>query len=134
MRPKIGRWPHIFPPKQLRYCRRESAMPGDEVIPKFRDRSETGNMPVAPPQPFLGTAATQRLINRSRRDENLTGLIDINNRALELFAWNFSKTLRDLLKWRILDFARGNFAPAFNPATAEMAFAIPNHERFWWRI
>ena len=74
------------------------------------------------------------MIDRFRCDENLTGLIDINNGVLELFAWNFWKTLRDFLKWRILDFARGNFAPAFNPATAEMAFAIPNHERFWWRI
>ena len=74
------------------------------------------------------------MINRFRRDENLTGLIDINNRVLELFPRNFWKTLRDFLIWRVLDFPRGNFAPAFNPATAKMAFAIPNHERFGRRI
>ena len=109
-------------------------MPCDEVITEFRNRSESGNVLVAPPKPFFRTAATQRLINRFRRDENLTDLIDINNRVLELFPRDFWKTHRDFLIWRVLHFPRGNFAPAFNPPTAEMAFAIPNHERFRWRI
>ena len=42
--------------------------------------------------------------------------------------------VRDFLIWCILNFARGNFAPALNPASTEMAFAIPNHERSRWRI
>ena len=74
------------------------------------------------------------MINCFRRDENVTGLIDINNRVLELLPRNFWKTLRDFLIRRIVDFACGNFAPPFNPATAEMAVAIPNHERIRWRI
>ena len=69
------------------------------------------------------------MVNCFRRDENVTGLVDINNRVLELFAWNFWKSLRDFLKWRILDFARSNFAPAFNPALAKMTFPVPNQQR-----
>src|SRR5947208_15318792 len=69
-----------------------------------------------------------------RRDENLTGLIDLSDRALELFARNFWKTVRDFLIWCVLNFARGNFAPALNPASTGMTFAIPNHERPRWRV
>src|SRR5207237_6723528 len=131
---KVSRWSNVFPPNYSRYCRGEPAVPCDDVITEFRNRSEAGNVLVAPPQPFFRAAATKRLINRFRRDENLTGLIDINNRVLELFPRNFWKTLRDFLIRRIVDFACGNFAPPFNPATAKMAVAIPNHERFRWRI
>jgi len=41
-----------------------------------------------------GNVVTDR---RFRRDENLTGLIDINDRALELLGRNFWKTVRDFL-------------------------------------
>src|SRR5882762_437815 len=134
MRPKISWCPNVFPPKQSRYCRREPTMPCDEGITEFRNRSEAGKVLVTPPQPFFRGSATQRLIDRFRRDENLTGLIDINDRALELLPRNFWKTLRDFLIWRVLDFARSNYTPALNPASAEMTFAIPNHERFRRRI
>ena len=51
-----------------------------------------------------------------------------------MFARNFWKTFCDFLIWCILNFARGNFAPALNPASTEMTFAIPNHERFRWQV
>ena len=104
-------------------------MPRNKAITEFRNRGETGNMLVAPPEPFFRGPTTQRLINGFGGDENLTGFIDVNNRALELLARDFGKSVRDFLIRSVLDFARGNFAPALDPAPTEMTFAVPNHER-----
>ncbi len=57
-----------------------------------------------------------------------------NDGTLEIFRENFRKSIRSFLIGRVIDFARGNFAPAFNPALAKMTFAVPNQQRLGRRI
>src|SRR5205814_5309274 len=54
--------------------------------------------------------------------------------ALELFERNFWKSIGRFLIGGIINFAGGDFAPAFDPAPAKMTFAVPNHEWLRWRI
>jgi hypothetical protein len=51
-----------------------------------------------------------------------------------VFARDIRKLSRGLLRSRIISPIAGEFAPTFNPQSAEAAVAIPNQKRFLRRI
>src|SRR5437016_3382553 len=89
-------------------------------------------MVVTPGQPFA--TALKRTINGFRRGKHVAGRVDINNCALELLSWNLRKASRAFLERSVIDLAPGELAPSFNPQTAKMTLAVPNHERLGRRI
>src|SRR5712692_10951195 len=108
-------------------------MARNEFVNGFGDRRETGNVVVTPRQPFSRRSTSQRPIDRFCRKKNLALPVDVSDGALEFRPGDFRKFFRDFLIRGVLNLATRDLAPALDPQSAKMTFAIPNHERFGWR-
>src|SRR6266496_4078420 len=106
-------------------------MPRDEFVSGLRNPCETRDVIVAPCQPFARRTISQRAIHGFSGKEGFAIRLDERNRALELVDWNFGKPRGCFLIGGVIHFARGDFAPTFDPPLAKKTLAIPNHERSW---
>ena len=104
-------------------------MTSDELVSEFGNCRESRHVIITPGQPFSGRPASQRAIDSFRCKKGFAIWLDESNRAFELFDGNLRKPICCFLVGYIINFARGDFAPAFNPAFAKMTFPVPNHER-----
>ena len=109
-------------------------MPRDEFVSGLRNPCETRDVIVAPCQPFARRTISQRAIHGFSGKEGFAIRLDERNRALELVDWNFGKPRGCFLIGGVIHFARGDFAPTFDPPLAKKTLAIPNHERSWRRV
>src|SRR5207302_8056930 len=91
-------------------------------------------MIVTPGQPLSGRSTSQRSKDGFSAEKDTAVGLDINQRALKLFARNFWKPFGAFLGCRVIDRVAGDLTPAVDPAPAEMAFAVPDNERLRRRI
>src|SRR4030095_14499403 len=109
-------------------------MASDEFVNGLRHSRETGEVIIAPRQPFPRRSISQRAIHRFSGYERFTIWLNEYDRAFELVDWNFGEPHGCLLITGIIDLAGSDFAPTFDPSFAKMTLAIPNHERLWRRV
>jgi hypothetical protein len=104
-------------------------MASDKFVSGLRNSCETGDVIVAPRQPFPRRSISQRAIHAFGAKEGFAIWLDEYDRAFELFDWNIGEPRGCLLIGGIIHFATSDFAPTFDPSFAKMTFAIPNDER-----
>src|SRR5437899_11527597 len=109
-------------------------MARDELVNQFGNGGEPGNVIVTPGQPFSRRPAVERAINRFGCEKNCALLVDVNDGPLKLLARDLGKPIRSFLERRIVGRATSDHAPALDPQSAKMTFAIPDQEWVGWRI
>src|SRR5438876_12088717 len=107
-------------------------MARDRSVNQLRYRGETGKVIVTPGQPFSRRPASKGAINRVDCEKNCALFVDVNNGSLKLFARDFGKPTRDLLKRRVVSRAAGDDAPPLNPQSRNVTFGPPVREWLWW--
>src|SRR5438046_8030734 len=90
---------------------------------------KTRNIIVTPGQPLSVRSTSQRSKDGFSAEKDTAVGLDINHRALKLFARNFGKPFGAFLGCRVIDRIARDLTPALDPAPAEMAFAVPDNER-----
>src|SRR5439155_22171330 len=120
---------NVVAPGKARDRRSEPAIKSDDSVKAFRNGRKTRNMIVTPRQP-----TSQRSKDGFSAEKDTAVGLDINQRALKLFARNFWKPFGAFLGCRVIDRVARDLTPALDPSPAEMAFAVPDNERLRRRI
>src|SRR5947208_15593553 len=90
---------------------------------------EYRDMVVAQSHPISVRSIVQRTIDRFGSKKCFAVWFYESHRTLELSARNFRKLVCDFLVSDVTNLACSHYAPAFDPAHAKVALAVPDQER-----
>src|SRR5713101_3011434 len=108
-------------------------MPGHEAVRPLGDRGNPRNMLIDPERP--PQAASKRPKYRVRSAIDLSVPCHELDGLLESLAGQFGKLFGDarILERQVVHLVAGDLREAADPAAAEVAIPVENHQRFRWR-